>query len=57
MSNYIESIYFFAKTIICLLGYSASILIGQPSELLANVTILSAVAFAIVAYFQIFKGE
>jgi hypothetical protein len=53
MKNYIETLYFLAKTVICSLGYSASILIGQPSELLGTVTIMSAVALAVVAYFQL----
>jgi hypothetical protein len=53
MSNYIETIYFGVKTLICFAGYVASILIGQPSETLGLVTALSAGSCALFAFFQI----
>jgi hypothetical protein len=53
MSNYIETIYFGVKTLICFAGYVASILIGQPSETLGIVSALSAGSFALFAFFQI----
>jgi len=52
MSNYIETIYFGVKTLICFAGYVASILIGQPSETLGLVTALSAGSCALFAFFQ-----
>jgi len=53
MSNYIETIYFAVKTLICFAGYVASILIGQPSDTLAIVSALSAASCALFAFFQI----
>jgi hypothetical protein len=52
MSNYIETIYFAVKTLICFAGYVASILIGQPSETLGIVSALSAGSCALFALIQ-----
>lgn len=52
MSQYIETIYFAFKTLICFAGYLASIAMGQPSDTLAIVAGLSAGACALFAIFQ-----
>ena len=52
MSQYIETIYFAFKTLICFAGYLASIALGEPSQVLAIVTGLSAASCALFAILQ-----
>lgn len=53
MQDRIETIYFAVKTLICFAGYVASVLIGQPSDTLALVSGLSALAFILFALVQL----
>jgi hypothetical protein len=48
----IEQKFYLVKTGICFAGYAASVAMGEPSGVLASVTILSALAFAALLYFQ-----
>jgi hypothetical protein len=53
MQDKTETIFYAIKTLICFAGYVASLAIGQPSDLLAVVTAMSAGVCALFAYFQI----
>jgi hypothetical protein len=53
MQDKTETIFYALKTLICFAGYVASVLIGQPSEVLATVSAMSAAVCALFAYFQI----
>jgi hypothetical protein len=52
MYQYLETIYLAFKTFICFAGYLASIAMGEPSQVLAIVTGLSAVSCALFAILQ-----
>lgn len=53
MQDKTETIFYALKTLICFAGYVASLALGQPSEVLATVTAMSAAVCALFAYFQI----
>jgi len=57
MNQYIETIYFAFKTLICFAGYLASIAMGEPSPVLATVAGLSAVSCALFAILQTNWGD
>ena len=57
MTQYLETIYLAFKTFICFAGYLASIAMGEPSDVLAMVTGLSAGACALFAIMQTNWGE
>jgi hypothetical protein len=48
----IEQKFYAAKTFICFAGYAASVAMGEPSGVLASVTILSALALAVLVLVQ-----
>lgn len=43
------TVYMILKTIICSVGYTASLIIGEPSTVLLTVTLLSAVVIPFAA--------
>lgn len=46
------TVYLILKTIICSVGYTASLIIGEPSSVLLTVTLLSAVFIPVFAYLE-----
>ena len=48
----IEQKFYSVKTLICFAGYAASVAMGEPSGVLASVTILSALALAVLVLVQ-----
>lgn len=46
------TLYFGLKTLICLIGYIASVAIGQESSVLITVAGLSALAIPLIAYLE-----
>jgi len=48
----IEQKFYSVKTLICFAGYAASVAMGEPSGVLASVTILSALALAALLILQ-----
>lgn len=48
----IEQKFYAVKTLICFAGYAASVALGEPSGVLASVTILSALALAVLLWVQ-----
>lgn len=46
------TLYLVLKTIICSVGYTASLIIGEPSSVLLTVTLLSAVFIPVFAYLE-----
>ena len=52
MSNFIFTIGYCFKTAICFFGYVASLMLGQPSDVLFFVTIGSALAIPFFAWME-----
>lgn len=46
------TLYLLLKTMICSIGYTASLVIGEPSSVLLTVTLLSAVFIPVFAYLE-----
>lgn len=46
------TVYMILKTIICSVGYTASLIINQPSDVLLTVTLLSALFIPVIAYVE-----